>query len=51
MWPTIIVGTLVGILFVAIVVNEIIKKKKGKRTCSCGGNCGLCSSECEYKNK
>ena len=42
MWPTIIVASLVGIVFVAVIVNEIAKKVKGKPSCSCGGNCGAC---------
>ena len=42
MWPTILVASLVGVVFVAIVVNEIVKKIKGKPSCSCGGNCGAC---------
>lgn len=46
MWPTIIVASLVAILFIAIVINEIHKKKTGKSTCSCGGNCGSCGMGC-----
>lgn len=42
MWPTIIIASLIGVIFVAIVVNEIVKKIKGKSSCSCGGNCGAC---------
>ena len=42
MWPTIIIASLIGVIFVAIVVNEIVKKLKGKPSCSCGGNCGAC---------
>jgi len=46
MWPTIIVATIVAVIFVAIVVNEIKKKKSGKGGCSCGGNCGACGMSC-----
>ncbi len=42
MIPTIIISAVIGLVFVAIVVNEIIKRKKGKPSCSCGGNCGAC---------
>ena len=38
MWPTIIIAAVIGAIFVAIVVKEIINKKKGKHSCSCG--CG-----------
>ena len=51
MWPTIIVASLVVILFVVIVVNEIRKKKNGKSTCSCGGNCGACGMSCNKDNE
>ena len=39
--PTIIVLVIVAAIFVAIIVNEVIKRKKGKGGCSCG--CGSCS--------
>ncbi len=39
--PTIIIASIVAVIFVAIVVSEIIKKKKGKSSCSCG--CGGCA--------
>ena len=47
-WPTIIGATIVGAIFVLIVVREIINKKKGKRSCSSCGSCSACSacSEC-----
>ncbi|MBR2152566.1 MAG: FeoB-associated Cys-rich membrane protein [Clostridia bacterium] len=51
MWPTVVVGILVAVLFVAIIINLIRKKKKGKSNCSCGGNCGLCSMGCKSDNK
>ncbi len=49
--PTIIVGSLVAIMFVAIIVNEVKKKKSGKGGCSCGGNCGACGINCPSKQQ
>lgn len=40
--PTILVGTLVLVTFVAIVARGIYNRRHGKRGCSCGGNCGSC---------
>ncbi len=40
--PTLIVLSLVAAAFIAVVVNEIRKKKQGKGSCSCGGSCGAC---------
>ena len=42
MVPTIIVGSVVALIFIAIVVNEIYKRKAGKITSPCGKNCGAC---------
>ena len=42
MLPTIIVASIIAFVFIAIIVNEIRKKKSGKSSCSCGGNCGAC---------
>ncbi len=42
MLATVIITSLIGVAVIAIVVNEIIKKKSGKSSCSCGGNCGAC---------
>ena len=40
--PTILVGSIVAIIFVAIIVSEIHKRKSGKGSCSCGcGGCGM----------
>ncbi len=39
--PTIIVLGVIAIAFVAIIVNEIRKKKQGKASCSCG--CSGCA--------
>ena len=39
---TIIIAAVIAILFIAVITNEIIKKKNGKSSCSCGGNCGAC---------
>ena len=41
MLPTIIIASVIGAIFVAVVVKEIIDKKKGKHSCSCG--CGGCA--------
>lgn len=41
MLPTIIVAALVAAALVAIAVNGIRNKKKGKTSCSCG--CGGCA--------
>lgn len=42
MIATVIISTVLGLAFVAIIANEIYKKKKGRSSCSCGGNCGAC---------
>ena len=42
MLPTIIVGSVVALIFIAIIVNEIYMKKTGKITSPCGKNCGAC---------
>jgi len=49
MWPTIIIAAIVGAIFVAIVVKEIVNKKKGRSSCSCG--CGGCAfkEQCHSK--
>ncbi|MDO4608658.1 MAG: FeoB-associated Cys-rich membrane protein [Clostridia bacterium] len=39
--PTIIILSVIAVIFVAIVINEIRKKKQGKSSCSCG--CGGCA--------
>ena len=46
-WPTVIVAAIIGVIFVAIVANEIRNRIKGKSSCSCGGNCGACGA-CSY---
>ena len=46
MWPTIIIASIVAVLFVLIIVGEVHKKKSGKGGCSCGGNCGACGMNC-----
>ncbi len=40
---TIIISVIIGILVVAIIVNEIKKRKNGKCSCGCGG--------CAFKDK
>lgn len=43
MIPTIIIASIIGIIFFAIVIKGIINKKNGKSSCSCGSGCGSCS--------
>ena len=54
MIPTIIIASIIAVIFIAIVANEIIKKKKGIPSCSCGGNCdacGICPHQSDNKEK
>lgn len=46
MLATIIIASMIAIAFVAIIVNEVKKKKSGKGSCSCGGSCGACGMNC-----
>lgn len=49
--PTIIVASVVAIIFVAIVIKGIINKKKGKSSCACGcSGCAL-KGKCHPQNK
>lgn len=51
MLPTIIVASIIGVIFVSIIVTSIINKKKGKSTCSCG-SCSGCALNChQYKKE
>ena len=43
---SIIIVAVLGVAFIAVVANEIRKKKQGKPSCSCGGNCGACPVGC-----
>lgn len=43
MWPTIIIASIVAVVFFAIIIKGIINKKNGKSSCSCGGGCGGCA--------
>ncbi len=45
--PTIIVGGLVLVAFLAVVVRGIQNHRRGKHGCSCGdcGSCGMCHSQ------
>lgn len=43
---SIIIVAVLGVAFIAVVANEIRKKKQGKHSCSCGGNCGACPVGC-----
>ena len=49
--PTIIISVIVAAVFIAIIVNGIRNRKKGKSSCSCGcGGCGM-SDICHGKKK
>ncbi len=39
--PTLIISAVIGIIVIAIIVNEIKKRKNGQSSCSCG--CGGCA--------
>ena len=51
MTATIIIAALVAIVFVAIIVFEVKKRKSGKGSCSCGGSCGACGMNCHSNEK
>ncbi len=42
--PTIIVASIVAVIFLLIVIHEIRKRKAGKA--SCGGSCCSCGMSC-----
>ncbi len=45
--PTLIVGTIVAIVFVACLVHEIKKRRKPGGSCSCDcSSCGSCGGSC-----
>ena len=48
---TAIIASVIGALFLAVVVVMIINKKKGKHSCSCGGSCGACPVGCSCNMK
>ncbi len=41
MWATIIIASIIGITVLYIIIKEIIDKKNGKSSCSCG--CSGCA--------
>ena len=43
---TIIITVAIVATVVAIIANEIVKRKQGKGSCSCGGSCGSCGANC-----
>lgn len=49
--PTIIVATIVALVFLAIVGHIIRRRKKGKTCCSCGSSCTGCSLCSEEKKQ
>lgn len=42
MIPTLIISSLIGAAFLAVILYELRKKRAGRSSCSCGGNCGAC---------
>lgn len=42
--PTIVVAAIIAVIFVAIVVHEVKKRRQGKSPC--GGNCSSCGCGC-----
>lgn len=36
------IAAVIALAFIGTVIKMIVDKKKGKRSCSCGGNCGAC---------
>lgn len=42
-WLSWVILGVIAVLFVAVIVCEIRNRKKGKKTCSCGGSCGGCA--------
>ena len=52
-WPSVIILGLIIAAVVAVVITGIIKRKKGKSSCSCGGACGVCpmSETCHSEKK
>ncbi len=41
--PTIIVASIVALIFFAIIIKAIVDKKNGKSSCSCGCSCSGCA--------
>ena len=53
-WQSILILIAVVVLLGGIAVKSIYDRKKGKHSCSCGGNCGACGMGCHVpieKNK
>ena len=48
-WLSYVVVGVIALVFISTVVSAIINKKKGKSSCSCGGNCGACTL-CSHAN-
>lgn len=49
MLPTIIISSFIGIAVITIIIYEIIKRKSGKTSCSCG--CSGCVMKDSCHNK
>ncbi|MBR4874316.1 MAG: FeoB-associated Cys-rich membrane protein [Clostridia bacterium] len=51
-FPTIITLIIVAVIFVSIIANGIVKRKKGKGSCSCGcSGCAMSDICHDNKNK
>jgi hypothetical protein len=51
-WPTLIVASVVAVLFALVIFFHFRNKKKGKHSCSCGGCSGCAMSDvCHGKSK
>ncbi len=49
MIPTILIASLIAVLFVVIVVSEIRNVKKGKGSCGC--SCSTCAMNCPGRSQ
>lgn len=48
-FPTLIVGLIILVVFVAIVAQGVYNRKHGMGGCSCSGDCGACCGSCHSK--
>ena len=42
-WLSYVLIAVIAFAFVSVIVRGVINRKKGKPSCSCGGNCGACT--------
>ena len=47
---TLIISGIIALLFAAVVIGIIKKRRRGEHICSCGGNCAACGL-CPGANK